>query len=86
MLLPAARIAGGMDAACEWGPSEYESEGPHPDLIALGRRLPGFLALCGHPPSLEAATEIPVTRFSGGPGFPGVPGVSPRKDFRSGGE
>jgi len=57
-------------------------EGPH--LAASYRDA-------GHPASWrfaadrlawEVATEIPVARLSRRPGFPGVPGVSSRNDFR----
>ena len=67
---------------CEWGPSEYESEGPH--LVAVGRAAGCPTSWPGAADRLawEAATEMPVARPSCRPGFPGVPGVSPRKVFR----
>ena len=61
--LARGRERGPLDVR-EWGPSEYESEGPHPAAPHGGRRLPGFLAVCDRPPGVEAATEIPVTRLS----------------------
>jgi hypothetical protein len=73
---------GGGGGRCEWGPSEYESEGPH--LAAVGRAAGCPTSWPGAADRLawEAATEMPVARPSCRPGFPGVPGVSPRKDFR----
>ena len=40
---------------CEWGPSEYESEGPHLAAVRRGCRLPDILARCGRPPGMGSS-------------------------------
>ncbi len=68
-----ARWAHGTDAAfgraCEWGPSEYESEGPHLAAPHQRHRLPGWRVRYGRPPIWKQQLKsrspgFPVTRVS----------------------
>ena len=68
-----ARDANGALRVREWGPSEYESEGPHPAAPHGGRRLPGFLAVCDRPPVWKQQLKSRLPGFLP-PGFPRHPG------------